>query len=366
MLLDPKGLPAVDQVKTTAAPSQAVAQPSPSLTAPLASCSLQPLTTVAGEKDGRFPLQSEVDGLTAADAASFIVVGKEAAAAGRTRDAEVAFLMSCRVAQKLKGADSVESASAKYQLGWHYAKVALEGNAAGASRAEMLKRAEGLYSDSLQTYRTQYGESHEKSRFAAEGLAAVRQRLAQASNTPSVPGPDTPAQGKGGMAGGPVKSAGGAGSPPERALVAKTQPRQTETAQALPSSATPSPSAATRRPQPSFDCRRARSVSEKLICSDDELARLDRELGQVYARARNAAPNRAAFRRQQEEEWRRREATCQDRDCLLRWYAQRHDQLTNDLSKGAEPTQASTRAPAPAAPAPDPEPATASRRVFIY
>ena len=84
---------------------------------------------------------------------------------------------------------------------------------------------------------------------------------------------------------------------------------------------------------PSFDCAKARSTVEKMICSDAELTRLDRELGRVYARAKNAAADGAAFRRQNSEEWRRREATCRDRECLLRWYANRHDQLLNSMQR---------------------------------
>ena len=69
-----------------------------------------------------------------------------------------------------------------------------------------------------------------------------------------------------------------------------------------------------------------------MICSDAELDRIDRELGHVYASAQMATPNRAAFRRQQDQEWLRRESTCRDRGCMLRWYAQRRDQLMNEMN----------------------------------
>lgn len=70
-----------------------------------------------------------------------------------------------------------------------------------------------------------------------------------------------------------------------------------------------------------------------MMCADAEVARLDRELGRVYAQAKNAATDGAAFGRQTSEEWRRREATCRDRECLLRWYAYRHDQLMNAMQQ---------------------------------
>ena len=85
---------------------------------------------------------------------------------------------------------------------------------------------------------------------------------------------------------------------------------------------------------PSFDCGKARSPSERTICSDSELAQLDRSLGRLHARARNAAPDAAAFRRQNDQEWRRREQSCRgDRECLLDWYAHRRGQLLDDIEE---------------------------------
>lgn len=146
----------------------------------LAACSLQPVVAAAGETDGKLPVQVDVSKLMSSDIEAFIVLGRDATVAGRPRDAEVAFLMSCRVADNLKGEDSIESADAKYELGSHYSKVALGvGSAIGASRAELLRRAELFYSESLQVYLLKYGEDNEKSRLATEGLASVRQALAR-------------------------------------------------------------------------------------------------------------------------------------------------------------------------------------------
>ena len=172
--------------------SVAVAPPLPAALASgqLATCPTEPAAAPANEKDGQFPLQAGVEGLIAADITSFIVIGNEAAAAGRPRDAEAAFLMACRVADKLGGAGSVESADAKYQLGSHYARLALGGGVAGgADRIELLRRAEPLYLDSLQTSIVHHGEAHEKSRLAAQGLAAVRQTLAPGENVQPTPAP---------------------------------------------------------------------------------------------------------------------------------------------------------------------------------
>jgi uncharacterized protein len=40
--------------------------------------------------------------------------------------------------------------------------------------------------------------------------------------------------------------------------------------------------------EPTFDCAKAESSAEKLICSNDELAALDRTLGEVYGKAADA------------------------------------------------------------------------------
>lgn len=301
-------------------------------------CPAQPAVAVASAKDGQFPFQPDLAGLTATEIGSFIVIGKESASAGRPRDAETALLMACRLADKLKGTGSVESADAKYQLGWHYATLAHEGlsGPAAGDRAELLARAQLLYSDSLNAYQAKFGETHEKSRFAAEGLASVRQTLAQAQTVPLSESPASRTLGAAGRAGEPARQAvaGRSAASP----VPRSTPRKTELAKtASQPRQAPRPAA---RAQPSFDCRRARSLAEKMICSDAELAQLDRELGRVYARAKNATSDRAAFRRQQNQEWLRREANCRDRDCLLRWYGERRDQLMREI-EGRRPSQVS-------------------------
>lgn len=322
--------------------SLAASQPAASALGQLAACPLQPAAAAAGGKDGQFPLQANVSGLIAADIASFVVVGKEAAATGRPRDAEVAFVMACRVADKLRGSNSVESADARYELASHYAALALlDGSVASANRAELLGRAELLYSDSLQVYLLKYGQAHEKSRFATEGLASVRQTLAPAQTAQqSAPVPEKPAQQNAASTIEAARAAAPGASKPNLAAEPRPRPRKVELAKAA-LAAPQKPSAATRS-KPSFNCTRARSVSEKMICSDAELARLDRELGALYARAKNAASDRAAFGRQQDQERRMRETLCRDRDCLLRWYAQRRNQLIAVIERRGQSQQSAS------------------------
>jgi len=294
-------------VEQAAAVAEAVAPPAESLRS--ASCMMPPALPVSGVKDGKYVLKADLSANKATDVATFVVFGKEAAAAGRSRDAEVAFLMSCRLADQFKGKDSAESADAKYQLGRLYAQAAL--GAADARRAELDRRSELLYSESLRTYLTVYGQSHEKTRFATDGLERLKQAVAQTHGATAPPaGAKNPAS--------PTRApAAPAAPPPRKDYVAKAEPPAPRTVVPF-------------RARPSFDCSRSRSTTEKLICSDPQLAQLDRELGTLHARARNDSDNPAAFRRRSDEEWRWRESNCRDKECLLDWYAERREQLLDE------------------------------------
>lgn len=81
------------------------------------------------------------------------------------------------------------------------------------------------------------------------------------------------------------------------------------------------------RVSPSFDCRKAKSTAEKLICSDNELAQLDIELSKVYSRAKQVAVDRELLKQQTREAWQWRENNCSDINCLRSWYVQRKNSL---------------------------------------
>jgi hypothetical protein len=168
----------------TGSPGGATAAPGAQASGQPVSCPSEPIVAAASEKDGRFPLQPSVEGLIAADITSFMVIGNQASTSGQPRDAEAAFLMSCRVADKLKGPRSAETAETKYQLGAFYGKLAIAEGVAGTKRAELLNRAERVYQDSLQSSIAIYGKDHEKTQLAAQGLDAVRQSQAQGESQP--------------------------------------------------------------------------------------------------------------------------------------------------------------------------------------
>lgn len=70
----------------------------------------------------------------------------------------------------------------------------------------------------------------------------------------------------------------------------------------------------------SFDCTKASSVSEKLICTTPSLSQADDQLAKVYREAKTASGNRPEFRQMTKENWRLREQ-CTTAACLSDWYA---------------------------------------------
>ncbi|MBC7702996.1 MAG: hypothetical protein H7274_03495, partial [Rhodoferax sp.] len=106
---------------------------------------------MAQRLNGRPALKTDLKNFGLADIDTFIGIGKKAAAVGRQRDAESAFLMSCRIAEELAGADSVEAGRAKYQLGTLYAQLVTSGTDAGVAgtRHELIRRASLLYAEGL-------------------------------------------------------------------------------------------------------------------------------------------------------------------------------------------------------------------------
>jgi len=286
-------------------------------------CPGEPVAIVAGIKDGRYRMPTDLSGYATTDPQVFIVMGNEAAAAGRAHDAEIAFLMACRVADKFKGAGSAASADARYELARHYGNLANASGATAANCGELLQRAEAMYADSLQLFRA--APQPEKARLAEQGLTGVRQlAMAQAGVVTAAPAAAEPAPDGNN---GPTPAAAEQNREatfkheppmPRPRSVASVKPRSTK-------SAVVKKVASTQKRTPSkSSCAGARTRADRLICSDAELARIDREVGYLEARARNAW--------RYEDEWRRREASCRDRACLLRVFANKRSQLMADIN----------------------------------
>lgn len=100
--------------------------------------------------------------------------------------------------------------------------------------------------------------------------------------------------------------------------------------------------------QTSFDCAKAHSTSEMLICGDADLAALDVDLAKLYGQAKAAAPDKRAFAETTRQNWNWRQRNCRDKECLVSWYADQKQRFENILNgqvpAGANLPQASQRA----------------------
>jgi uncharacterized protein len=77
----------------------------------------------------------------------------------------------------------------------------------------------------------------------------------------------------------------------------------------------------------SFDCHKGHSLTEKMICNDPALSKLDDTLGQLYWKARRRVVKRREFLDDSDSKWAWREANCRDAACLSTWYETRIGEL---------------------------------------
>lgn len=79
---------------------------------------------------------------------------------------------------------------------------------------------------------------------------------------------------------------------------------------------------------PSFDCRKASTGSERLICSSKELSAADVKLAQAYKSAANVSSDKGILKSEQNA-WRNNERdACSDIECMLAAYQNRLIQLS--------------------------------------
>ncbi len=136
----------------------------------------------------------------------------------------------------------------------------------------------------------------------------------------------------------PPLSAQSAAPPPSISATprANVQPRRPQAAQAPvererpavgPSREVARAAAGQSGARPSFSCRSARTRSERLVCGDPELARLDRELNRAYEDAIASGVGRRTLRREQDSWLAVREAAAADPDAVAEIYEVRIDEL---------------------------------------
>ena len=76
----------------------------------------------------------------------------------------------------------------------------------------------------------------------------------------------------------------------------------------------------------SFDCAKAASPTEKLICSNPSVSLLDEQLGQAYKQAL-ASANDKDLLKQEQMGWIKQQRACKDAECLTQTYQARIAQL---------------------------------------
>ncbi|WMY10953.1 hypothetical protein [Paraburkholderia phenoliruptrix] len=119
----------------------------------------------------------------------------------------------------------------------------------------------------------------------------------------------------------------------ETASSAQDSPAQLANFNSSPGSLTPAV-ATVGIPTPSFDCAKAKSDAERLICSDTDLAARDIELALLFAKAKAAVIDKEAFKQRTRRQWNYREQMCHDRECLVRWYFDQRTALSQIAATG--------------------------------
>lgn len=89
----------------------------------------------------------------------------------------------------------------------------------------------------------------------------------------------------------------------------------------------------------SFDCAKASSTTEKLICGDESLSKLDEQLSSSYKQTLELAADKEVFKKTQIE-WLKQQRVCKNVACLKAVYAARIDVLGKSAMPIAENQQA--------------------------
>jgi uncharacterized protein len=71
-----------------------------------------------------------------------------------------------------------------------------------------------------------------------------------------------------------------------------------------------------------FDCDKASTFAEKVVCSDSRITAMDDELGRLYKAALASAPQKEALRTDQKA-WLASRDRCQDSNCIMKAYSDR-------------------------------------------
>ncbi len=88
----------------------------------------------------------------------------------------------------------------------------------------------------------------------------------------------------------------------------------------------------------SFDCSKASSHIEKMICNNAELSKLDSELLPIYKQARQVTNNSANFKANGRKSLQWRSNNCTTSSCIRNWYKNRKVELESIIRNGFVPS----------------------------
>lgn len=244
-------------------------------------CPSQPIAQTSADGDGLFQLERAMAVRPQPEASALLSVAREAAEAGRLRDAEVAYIAACHVTEQASGAQSAPLADVKTQLGQHY--VALAGReSAEDARDALLDRASTLFSQGATAYAAALGKNASKTRMAQQRLASLRD--------PSLRLPE-PA---------PVVVSAPASAPeppPETARLGSAR----------------------------------QSLAERPPLRTEDLGQVDSDLERLYSQAKAVSRDPAGLQRRHQQALAQRQACRGDEACLRNWAAQRKRQLFEEF-----------------------------------
>jgi uncharacterized protein YecT (DUF1311 family) len=84
--------------------------------------------------------------------------------------------------------------------------------------------------------------------------------------------------------------------------------------------------------KPSFECIKANSIQDKLVCSDKDLANMDMELSKLYAKAKASLPDAEELKNAQRIWYKSQRNSCQNLDCLKNTYESRIIELSEQIA----------------------------------
>ncbi len=83
-----------------------------------------------------------------------------------------------------------------------------------------------------------------------------------------------------------------------------------------------------------FDCAKASTNMERMICGNDKLSRLDDELSKTYQRALDQSTDKNGLKKEQRQWLSDVRNSCKDEGCILAAYNTRLEELNRHLSSG--------------------------------